>query len=120
MKFHASAVLLTMSCCATAFNSAKHTANRVFAKHGRYSRVPMAMFSTVTENAMLQQESLPKFASIEPAQLTPAVSELVDSLDKDFASFEAKLSAEGYEASYENVMPELEKMQFPLGYGKFV
>lgn len=105
-----------MSCCATAFNGVKNTANRVIAKHGRYSRVPMAMFSTATENALLQQESLPKFASIEPSQLTPAVTELVETLDKDFDKFETKISAEGYDATYDNVMPELEKMQFPLGY----
>lgn len=78
----------------------------------------MAMFSTATENALLQQESLPKFASIEPSQLTPAVTELVETLDKDFDKFETKISAEGYDATYDNVMPELEKMQFPLGYGK--
>jgi len=76
------------------------------------------MFSTTTttENALLQQESLPKFASIEPSQLTPAVTDLVDKLERDFASFESKIGEDGYEATYENVMPELEKMQFPLGY----
>ena len=76
------------------------------------------MFSTTTENALLQQESLPKFASIEPSQLTPAVTDLVDKLERDFASFESKIGEDGYQATYENVMPELEKMQFPLGYGE--
>jgi len=112
MKIHSSAVLLMSSCCASAFN----TCHRALFKNGRYARVPIAMFSTTTENALLQQESLPKFAAIEPSQLTPAVTDLVDKLEGDFASFESKIGEDGYQATYENVMPELEKMQFPLGY----
>jgi len=48
--------------------------------------------------------------------LTPAVSELVGKLDEDFASFESKISEKDFESTYDNVMPELEQMQFPLGY----
>jgi len=48
--------------------------------------------------------------------LTPAVTGLIETLDKDFEAFEKKISQDGYEATYENVMPELEQMQFPIGY----
>ena len=57
----------------------------------RNSRIPLAM-STMTENALLQQDSLPKFKSIEPSQLTPAVSDLLEKLEKDFSSFESRIS----------------------------
>jgi len=116
MKINASAVILMAAPLrASAFSGLKNTFNRV-ALNQRNSRIPLAMVSTSTENALLDQEALPKFASIEASQITPAVSELVEKLEKDFTSFEAKIAEEGFDASYESVLPALEKMQFPLGY----
>lgn len=109
MKINSAAVLL-MAAPLRAQAFSKGLFNRF-----RNSRIPLAM-STMTENALLQQDSLPKFKSIEPSQLTPAVSDLLEKLEKDFSSFESKISDDGYDASYDDILPELEKMQFPLGY----
>ena len=123
MKIYHSATIVLMAnlCCSNAFNGLKTTVNRAFRNTG-LARNPMfaAMVSTSAsvENALLQQDSLPKFASIDPSMLTPAVTSLIETLDKDFEAFEKKISQDGYEATYENVMPELEQMQFPIGYGK--
>ena len=56
----------------------------------RRGRIPLAMVSTdtLTENPLLQQEALPKFSSIEPANLTPAVSELLTKMEQDFETLE--------------------------------
>jgi len=120
MKVHASAVILMAAPFrAAAFSGLKNSLNRV-ATNQRNSRFPLAMVSTSTDtattNALLDQDALPKFSSIEPSQLTPAVSQLVEKLENDFSSFESKMAADGFDATYESVLPELEKMQFPLGY----
>eukprot|EP00551_Chaetoceros_affinis_P002388 CAMPEP_0203639586 /NCGR_PEP_ID=MMETSP0088-20131115/5309_1 /ASSEMBLY_ACC=CAM_ASM_001087 /TAXON_ID=426623 /ORGANISM="Chaetoceros affinis, Strain CCMP159" /LENGTH=722 /DNA_ID=CAMNT_0050494521 /DNA_START=62 /DNA_END=2230 /DNA_ORIENTATION=- len=69
-------------------------------------------------NPLLDQSGLPKFSSIEPSNLSPAVSTLLENLDKDFADLTSKLSSgeETKSVDYEEVLPELEKMQFGLGY----
>ncbi len=120
MKISPTAVLL-MASSSHAFNGFKNAVTRVARSRTVSARMPMAMFSTTTastSNALLEQESLPKFASIDPSQLTPAVSETVEKLEKDFAAFEEKIASDGFDATYDNVLPELERMQFPLGYGK--
>lgn len=51
--------------------------------------------------------------------MTPAVEELLEQLEKDFANMETALStkAQGNVAvDYDEVLPEIEKMQFPLGF----
>ncbi len=120
MKISPTAVLL-MASSSHAFNGFKNAVTRVATstRNSRTARMPMAMFSatTSTSNALLEQESLPKFSSIDPSQLTPAVSETVEKLEKDFAAFEEKIASDGFDATYDSVLPELEKMQFPLGYG---
>lgn len=73
------------------------------------------MTSTATANPLLQQEALPKFASIEPADLTPAVTELLEKMEKEFQNLEEKL-AKADSVDYEEVLPEVERIQFPLGY----
>lgn len=70
----------------------------------------------IATNPLLQQEGLPKFATIEPSNLTPAVSHLVEKLENDFSSFESKVSEEAFDASFDDILPELEKMQSPLEY----
>ena len=71
--------------------------------------------STLAENPLLQQEALPKFASIEPADLTPAVTELLTKMEQQFSDLESVLgSIES--PDYEQVLPQVERIQFPVGY----
>jgi oligopeptidase A len=71
--------------------------------------------STMVENPLLQQEGLPKFQSIEVEHLTPAVEELLEKLSKDFETMESTLASKGA-VEYDEVLPEIERMQFPLGF----
>jgi len=120
MKIHTSAVILMAASFRTqAFTGLKNTLSRLSRQQKQTSRIPLAMVSTsVAANPFLDQESLPRFASIEPSYLTPAVTELVEKLESDFASFESNISKSGGEkdVAYEDVLPALERMQFPLGY----
>eukprot|EP00557_Chaetoceros_sp_GSL56_P012286 CAMPEP_0176477146 /NCGR_PEP_ID=MMETSP0200_2-20121128/454_1 /TAXON_ID=947934 /ORGANISM="Chaetoceros sp., Strain GSL56" /LENGTH=770 /DNA_ID=CAMNT_0017872911 /DNA_START=136 /DNA_END=2448 /DNA_ORIENTATION=- len=120
MKIHTSAVILmAASFRAQAFTGLKNTLSRLSRQQKQTSRIPLAMVSTsIAANPFLDQESLPRFASIEPSYLTPAVTELVEKLESDFASFESNISKSGGEkdVAYEDVLPALERMQFPLGY----
>eukprot|EP00536_Pseudo-nitzschia_multiseries_P016108 jgi/Psemu1/247325/estExt_Genewise1.C_10190054 len=70
-------------------------------------------------NPMLEQNGLPKFGSVEPKHLTPAVEELLAKLEKDFSGMEddlAKKKDGGASIEYDEVLPVVERMQFPLGY----
>jgi len=80
-------------------------------------------------NPLLENTSLPKFQSIQPSQLTPAMTSILSQLDASFASLESSLSAKlagrdpsssssssSSPISYDEVLPALEKMQHPLGY----
>lgn len=75
----------------------------------------MVATETLTENPLLKQENLPKFESIKPSDLSPAVSELLSKLEQDFANLEEKLLSDS-SSEYDAVLPEVEKMQFPLGF----
>lgn len=82
----------------------------------RSCRTSLAMTATVTTtNPLLQQEGLPRFAEIEPNNLTPAIEELLQKLESDFQNLESKLSSTS-EFDYEMVLPEVERMQFPIDY----
>eukprot|EP00568_Trieres_chinensis_P013774 CAMPEP_0183295840 /NCGR_PEP_ID=MMETSP0160_2-20130417/3637_1 /TAXON_ID=2839 ORGANISM="Odontella Sinensis, Strain Grunow 1884" /NCGR_SAMPLE_ID=MMETSP0160_2 /ASSEMBLY_ACC=CAM_ASM_000250 /LENGTH=776 /DNA_ID=CAMNT_0025457377 /DNA_START=88 /DNA_END=2418 /DNA_ORIENTATION=+ len=91
--------------------------------------IPLAMVSTATEstdaapadapsNPLLDQAGLPRFASIEPSHLTPAVTDLLAKLDADFASLEEKLSSSSSASAsdFDDVLPAVERIQSPLGY----
>eukprot|EP00980_Cylindrotheca_fusiformis_P029969 scaffold24119_cov93-Cylindrotheca_fusiformis.AAC.1 len=75
---------------------------------------------TMVQNPLLEQDSLPKFESIEPKHLTPAVEDLLEKLEKDFANLEEKLgsgkSSSSSPPDYEDVLPEVERIQAGLGY----
>ena len=76
----------------------------------------MASSSTTdTANPLLDISGLPKFASIEPKHLTPAVQSVLSDFERDFESLESKLAAATPE-SYDEVLPEVERMQERLGY----
>ncbi len=70
----------------------------------------------IQTNPLLDVSGLPKFSSIEPSNLTPAVSTLLEKLDKDFADLTSKISSDNYEPKYDEVLPELERMQYGLGF----
>lgn len=78
------------------------------------------MSSAETANPLLEQEGLPKFNSIEPEHLTPAVEELLEKLEKDFAGLESTFTKEdgkdSLELDYDQVLPAVERIQAPLGY----
>jgi oligopeptidase A len=91
---------------------------RTAARHfgAQTCRATSSLSSTATAtNPLLQMEGLPKFQSIEPKDLTPAVEELLAKMDKDFVTFEEKL-ASNQDVDYEQVLPEVERIQFGLGY----
>jgi oligopeptidase A len=76
--------------------------------------------STTTTNPFLQMDDLPKFSSIQPTDLTPAVQTLLAQMEQDFVALEEKLSENDNESSscfsYDQILPEIERMQFPIGY----
>ena len=73
--------------------------------------------ATAATNPFLQQDGLPRFESLEPQFLSPAVEELLERLEGDFSKLEEKLSgADAIDIDYEDVVPVIERMQFPLGY----
>jgi oligopeptidase A len=80
--------------------------------------------AAATSNPLLQQDGLPKFDSIQPQDLTPAVNRLLEELDSDFKVFESQLVStinndendDNVLISYDTVVPVVEKMQYGLGY----
>ncbi|KAL7498588.1 hypothetical protein ACHAWT_010123 [Skeletonema menzelii] len=67
-------------------------------------------------NPLLQSDDLPKFSVVEPSQLTPAMQLILEKLESDFAAMESKLAESKDTATYDEVLPVLEKMQHPLGF----
>lgn len=70
----------------------------------------------IATNPLLDNVGLPKFSSIEPSNLSPAISTLLEKLDQDFADLTTKISADEYQAKYDDILPELEKMQYAVGF----
>jgi oligopeptidase A len=80
---------------------------------GSKAGIRMLSTDTLVENPLLEQESLPKFDSIEPKHLTPAVDNLLEKLEGDFASLEKSF---GDSPDYDDVLPKVERIQFGLAY----
>ena len=73
--------------------------------------------TTADQNPLLQQAGLPKFASIDPSHVTPAVTTLLTQLEADLAQLEQDLQQQQQPSvQYDQVVPVVERMQFPLGY----
>jgi len=72
----------------------------------------------LSNNPLMEQDALPKFENIEPKHFTPAVEELLEKLENDFTRLEENLAKkDGSDAiDYDDVLPVIEQMQFPLGY----
>jgi oligopeptidase A len=79
----------------------------------------MASAVATSNNPLLQQQELPKFASIAPSDLTPAVEQLLSQMEVDFTSLEEQL-ARGSETEtnipYDQVLPQVERIQFATSY----
>ena len=69
-----------------------------------------------TTNPFLDQDGLPKFSAIKASDLSPAIHHLVEKLEQDFSLFELKISKEDYIPTYDDVLPELERILSPLEY----
>jgi oligopeptidase A len=80
--------------------------------------------ASASNNPFLQMDNLPKFSALTPADLTPAVQTLLAKMDRDFVALEEKLTASSSSdddttatcINYDQILPEIEKMQFPIGY----
>jgi oligopeptidase A len=111
MKVQSGAVL----CMASLAVSAKAFSSRFASRN--ILRTTLAMVSTdaIVENPLLQQSGLPKFQSIQPKDLTPAVEQLLEKMELDFASLEKKMG-ETSSIDYDAVLPEVERIQFGISY----
>jgi oligopeptidase A len=79
----------------------------------------VTMTTDGAENPFLQQDNLPKFKSIEPKFLKPAIDGLLTKMQTDLEDLEVKLTkAKGANEAinYEDVLPEVERIQFALNY----
>jgi len=75
-----------------------------------------ATADATTTNPLLESSDLPKFTKIEPSQLTPAMTSILEKLESDFANMESTMSSseESKDIDYDDVLPVVEKMQHPL------
>ena len=67
-------------------------------------------------NPLLDTSGLPKFASIEPKHLTPAVQSVLADFESDLESLEATVAKTATAASYDDVLPQVERLSEKLGY----
>lgn len=65
-------------------------------------------------NPLLDNSGLPRFGSIDPTHVEPAINSLLTSLRDSFKELEAELPSKP--STYEGVVEALEKLKFPLGY----
>lgn len=78
--------------------------------------------NNIQHNPFLQQEGLPKFSKIKPHHLTPAIDFTVAQSQIDFQQLENALSpssinnGETTAIEYDQVLPQLERIKFPLEY----
>jgi oligopeptidase A len=68
-----------------------------------------------TCNPFLDQATLPKFSLIEPKDLLPAVELQLDQMNAEFKDLEGNL-ASASKTEYDDVLPVLERLQFPLSF----
>ncbi|GAX21879.1 oligopeptidase A [Fistulifera solaris] len=86
------------------------------------SRSPVKRFSTAstetatTTNPFLLQDDLPQFEQLEPEFLTPAVETLLVAMEEQFTALEDSLSSSKKPTAYDQVLPEIERIQFPLSF----
>ena len=69
-----------------------------------------------SNNPLLDISGLPKFASIEPKHLTPAVQSVLADFEADLESLEAAVAKTATAATYDDVLPQVERLSEKLGY----
>ena len=75
------------------------------------------MTTDTATNPFLQQDDLPKFDLLDPKDLTPAVESQLEKLQQDFSALESKLDeTNDVQLDFDQVLPEVERIQFGLGY----
>jgi oligopeptidase A len=83
----------------------------------RYSASTALNTETITTtNPFLLQEDLPQFEQLEPEFLTPAVETLLVEMEEQFTALEERLASSSNTAEYDQLLPEIERIQFPLGF----
>jgi len=108
--------------CMALYSSSVRAFSSLFARaadkqcFARNAARAMSTAAVETRNAFLEQENLPKFNSMEPKDLTPAVEELLQKMETDFEKLESKLAESKDSVDYDDVLPELERIQFGLEY----
>ena len=68
------------------------------------------------DNPLLQQDSLPRFDTVAPENVTPAIEELLQRLDSEFTSLEGTLAAAEANVAYADVVEALERIEAPIEY----
>merc|ERR1712157_408106 len=73
-----------------------------------------------SSNPLLDQKGLPKFSTIEPNNILPAVEFLIQKMDNEFSSLEENLSttstADKNKKNFDDTLEEVERIQSSLGY----
>eukprot|EP00630_Chrysocystis_fragilis_P002382 CAMPEP_0197390318 /NCGR_PEP_ID=MMETSP1165-20131217/2321_1 /TAXON_ID=284809 /ORGANISM="Chrysocystis fragilis, Strain CCMP3189" /LENGTH=706 /DNA_ID=CAMNT_0042915793 /DNA_START=17 /DNA_END=2137 /DNA_ORIENTATION=- len=83
-------------------------------RRGMMATIQMTATVEGERNALLEQESLPKFTRIESSQVVPGVTALLDRFEADVAQLESRLSSS--EKSYESTVEAAEKASAPVSY----
>lgn len=91
-------------------------AARAFVVARRTNALSRLSSTATAANPLLQHETLPKFDSIQPSDLTPAVQTLLKELETDFGQLEETLATDSSCPDYDSILPNVERLQFPLGY----
>ena len=73
------------------------------------------MQATAT-NPLQDFKALPRFDTISSADVKPALEAVLSNLDTEFGALEDKLSKDGGEVQYADVMEALEKIEAPVEY----
>jgi len=118
MRIQLPSSILLASCYAT---TAFQSNGRVFRSHKSIVPFLLSTASASTEtcidttNPLLDQEGLPRFATIEPKNVMPAVETLIPKMDEEFSALEETLASSD-KVTYDGTLDEVERIQSKLGY----
>lgn len=114
MAFSVSVRAFSTAFARSSSSSSSKATKQCFAR--RTSSMARSASAVVEINPLLQQEELPKFSSIDAKDLTPAVEELLPKMKEDFQRLEKKLEEAKDSVDFDDVLPEIERIQFGIGY----
>lgn len=76
-----------------------------------------ATTSDTNPNVWFHTEGLPKFTKLDPKQLTPTITTVVNQLSEQFHHFEQEISSSSSDAmSLDDMISKLEHMTYPMTY----